>query len=504
MYEHALFPPSASRQPGSLMHRRSLLVGAGAAGMVLGTAMGRAYTQIATAPDYSLRIAPLRLELAPGKVIDTFAYDGTVPGPVLRLREGRQVSIDIRNDTDVDDIIHWHGLYVPSAADGAMEEGSPMVGRGGGQRYTFSPKPTGTRWYHSHNVAGTDLRRSMYSGMYGFLIVEPANDAGRYDQEVLLAAHHWQGSWVSMQDIRSGPPPDNGLEVLYAAASFNDKMLGHSEPIRVREGQRVLFRLLNASPTENITLALPGHGFTVIALDGNPVPSRRAIDTLFLAPAERADVIVEMNRPGIWIFGAVRDDDRKLGLGVVIEYANQRGEPQWVAPPNSVWDYTIFGVKQPAVAPDERLDLLFEKVPGGRGGYNRWTINGKSWPNTNPLFTTQTGKRYRLAMTNKSGDNHPVHLHRHTFEVTKIGDKPTAGVMKDTINMTRFSTVEIDFVADDPGPLSSSGSSGRRLHGDGDISLIGRCFGRVCSALCTAIILPIGTARIRRLFCCGA
>jgi Multicopper oxidase len=87
------------------MHRRSLLIGAGAAGMVLGTAMGRAYTQIANAPDYSLRIAPLRLELAPGKVIDTFAYNGTVPGPVLRLREGRQVSIDIRNDTDIDDIM---------------------------------------------------------------------------------------------------------------------------------------------------------------------------------------------------------------------------------------------------------------------------------------------------------------------------------------------------------------------------------------------------------------
>jgi FtsP/CotA-like multicopper oxidase with cupredoxin domain len=404
MFEHAISLTSASRQPRSLMHRRSLLIGAGAAGMVLGTAIGRAYTQIATAPDYSLRIAPLRLEFAPGKVIETFAYNGAVPGPVLRLREGRQVSIDISNDTDIDDIIHWHGLYVSSAADGAMEEGSPMVEHGGAQRYT------------------------------------------------LLAAHHWQGSWVSMQDIRSGPPPDNGLEVLYAAASFNDKMLGHGEPIRVREGQRVLFRLLNASPTENVTLSLPGHRFTVIALDGNPVPSPRAIDTLFLAPAERADVIVEMNRPGVWIFGAVRDDDRKLGLGVVIEYANQRGEPQWSGPPSSAWDYTIFGVERQVPAPDERLDLLFEKVPGGRSGYNRWTINGKSWPNTNPLFTTQTGKRYRLAMTNKSGDNHPVHLHRHTFEVTKIGDKPTAGVMKDTINMTRFSTVEIDFAADDPGP----------------------------------------------------
>ena len=102
-------------------------------------------------------------------MIDTFGYNGTVPGPVLRLREGRQVSIDIRNDTDVDDIVHWHGLYLPAAADGAMEEGSPMVERGGMQRYTFTAKPAGTRWYHSHDVAGKDLTRSLYSGMYGFL-----------------------------------------------------------------------------------------------------------------------------------------------------------------------------------------------------------------------------------------------------------------------------------------------------------------------------------------------
>jgi len=121
--------------------------------------------------------------------------------------------------------------------------------------------------------------------MYGFMIVEPSADPGRYDQEVLIAAHHWEGSWVSMQDIRSGPPPDNGLEVMYKSASFNDKMLGHGEPVRVRKGQRVLFRLLNASPTENIRLALAAHRLTVIALDGNPVPCPQSVDTVFLAPA---------------------------------------------------------------------------------------------------------------------------------------------------------------------------------------------------------------------------
>jgi FtsP/CotA-like multicopper oxidase with cupredoxin domain len=452
MHKSSLMVPIAQPTPTSLLDRRSFLIGAGAAGVALGAVTGAAYTQIANAPDYTLRIAPLRLELAPGRLIDTFGYNGTVPGPVLRLREGRQVDIDIRNDTDIDDIIHWHGLYVPSIADGAMEEGSPMVPPSGTRRYTFVPKPTGTRWYHSHDMAGKDLTRSLYAGMYGFLIVEPANDPGRYDQEVLLAAHHWEGSWVSMQDIRRGPPPDNGLEVIYASASFNDKMLGHGEPVRVRQGQRVLFRLLNASPTENITLALPGHRFTVIALDGNPVPSQQNVDTLFLAPAERADVIVEMNRPGVWILGGVKDEDRKMGLGVVVEYASQSGEPQWSAPPGSQWDYTIFGQNKPVPSPDERIELNFEKIPGGHGGYNRWTLNGKSWPDTNPLFTTEAGKRCRLVMNNKSGDNHPVHLHRHTFEVTKVGEKTTAGLMKDTINMTRFMTVEIDFIADDPGP----------------------------------------------------
>jgi FtsP/CotA-like multicopper oxidase with cupredoxin domain len=436
----------------SSVNRRRFLIGAGAAGMAVGGVTGQAFTQIANAADYTLRIAPLRLELAPGKIIDTFAYNGVVPGPALRLREGRQVTVDIRNDTDIDDIIHWHGLFVPAAADGAMEEGSPMVRVGETRRYSFSPRPSGTRWYHSHDVAGKDLTRSLYSGMYGFLLVEPAADPGSFDQEVLLAAHHWEGSWVNLQDIRSGPPPDNGLEVMYKSASLNDKMLGHGEPVRVREGRRVLFRLLNASPTENITLALPGHRFRIVTLDGNLVPSPKVVEAVFLAPAERADAIVEMNRPGVWVFGAVKDDDRKMGLGVVVEYANHGGEPQWSPPLESQWDYTIFGHDGSDASPDERIELTFEKVPGGRGGYNRWTINGKSWPDTNPLFTTRTGKHYRLVMSNKSGDDHPVHLHRHTFETTKVGDKVTAGVMKDTINMTRFSTMEVDFIADDPGP----------------------------------------------------
>ena len=358
-----------------LLGRRKFLTRAGAFGLSLGGTVPTLAQP--TNPDYTIKIAPMSVELAPGKVIQTYGYNGTVPGPVLRLQENRQVSIRIVNDTDIDDIIHWHGLFVPPEVDGAMEEGSPMVpAHGGSKLYTFTPKPTGTRWYHSHDVAGKDLTRSMYAGLYRFLIVEPTNDPGRYDEEVLLAAHHWAGQWVSMQDIRKGPPPNNGLEVMYSAASFNDKMFGHGEPVRVREGERVLFRLLNASPTENIRLALSGHRFTVLALDGNPVPTSATVNVLALAPAERADVIVEMNRPGIWILGATNDDDRKMGLGVVVEYANQSGEPQWSEPPMATWEYTAFGKQGTLPLPDGVFPLKFEKIPGGRGGYTAGRSTG--------------------------------------------------------------------------------------------------------------------------------
>ncbi|MFZ0210765.1 MAG: multicopper oxidase domain-containing protein [Roseiarcus sp.] len=139
-------------------------------------------------------------------------------------------------------------------------------------------------------------------------------------------------------------------------------------------------------------------------------------------------------------------------MGVVVEYENRRGEPQWTKPAETRWDYSVFARSEAARSPDETINLKFEKVPGGRDGYNRWTINGKSWPDTNPLFTVHQGRRYRPVMDNHSGDDHPVHMHRHTFEMTKVDDKPMSGLVKDTISMPRYSKAEIDFVADDPGP----------------------------------------------------
>lgn len=395
----------------------------------------------------TLRIAPVSLDIGAGKTIKTVGYNGSVPGPILRFREGKPVTVDVFNDTDVAETVHWHGQQIPSAVDGSVEEMTPEVAAHGHRRYRFTPAPAGTRWYHTHSMAHADLSRAGFSGQYGFAIVEPAHEPGNYDHEICLAAHHWEPSLANMG------PPDNGWEIAYRAATLNGKMSGAGEPIRVREGQRVLFRLLNASATDEIRLALPGHRFNVIALDGNPVPHPQPVDFVYLDIAERVDAVVEMNNPGVWVLGSTKDDERTMGLGVVVEYANRSGQPQWQPPANlgrGPWDYAQFGSRAPAPEPDHTFEMKFQKIPGNRKDFNRWTINGKSWPDIEKL-RLEKGRRYRLSFNNDSGDIHPLHLHRHTFEITNIGGRQVAGVMKDVISVNRRSTAAIDFVANNPG-----------------------------------------------------
>jgi FtsP/CotA-like multicopper oxidase with cupredoxin domain len=121
----------------------------------------RAQDQSSAPADYSIRIAPTSLEIAPGKIIRTTAYNGTVPGPVLRLKEGQPVKINVTNDSGYANLIHWHGLMIPSLQDGATEEGSPIIDPGKSLTYSYVPKPTGTRWYHSHAMAMTDLSKCL-------------------------------------------------------------------------------------------------------------------------------------------------------------------------------------------------------------------------------------------------------------------------------------------------------------------------------------------------------
>ena len=406
-------------------------------------------------PDLTLRIEPTSLEIGRGVSIRTVAYNGQVPGPTLRLREGVPVTIDVTNATANEDIVHWHGLAIGTVPDGAAEEGSPTIKPHKTLRYSFTPQPAGTRWYHTHAMARDNLALAGYTGQFGFLLVEGRQPTPGFDHEVNLAIHHWEPSFVPMVETMRAQsanlPQTSGSDVGYKYATVNAHLLGAGEPIRVKQGDRVLLRLLNASATENVVLALPGHSFRVVAMDGNPVPNPGSVEVLSLAVAERIDAIVEMNSPGVWVLGSTLAAERAKGLGVVIEYANSTGKPVWRDPDPAAWDYTKFAASHQVPEPAETFMLTFRDAGSLAGSrFDTWTINGDAWPNIKPMLVEQ-GRRYRMLFRNATGDQHPMHLHRHSFEITRIGEKPASGLIKDVVNVMPLETVAVDFLANNPG-----------------------------------------------------
>jgi FtsP/CotA-like multicopper oxidase with cupredoxin domain len=425
--------------------------------------------------DYALRIGTGLVELTPDHIVSTTLYNGQFPGPLLRFNEGQRVVVDIHNDTDTPELVHWHGQMIPSDVDGASEEGSPFVPAHGMRRISFVPKPSGFRFYHTHVVAGDDLNRGTYTGQAGPVYIEPKNNPGAYDREIFLVMKEFapafsRGGDMAM-DVLAGAPINalqqmgrtadeeaqekaKGFEVGYELFGINGRMLGHGEPIRVKVGERVLFHVLNASATEIRSLALPGHLFRIVALDGNPVPTQAEVPVLWLGTAERISALVEMNRPGVWMMGDLADDDRRHGMGIVVEYAELKGKPQWIKPKPFHWDYMRFGKTNGVPAtPDETIEMTIVKHNGALNGFNQWTLNGEafSMETMKPMYTVHEGRRYRLTFRNASDDIHPLHLHRHSFELTRIAGQPTAGVIKDVVMLGGFQELEFDFVADNPG-----------------------------------------------------
>src|SRR6185369_13711021 len=328
----ALVAPAVAQMPASLNQGESASPNSGKA-------------------DYTIRIAATPVEVAPNKIISITTYNGQFPGPLLRFKEGQQVTVDVFNDTDTPEQLHWHGQLVPTSVDGAAEEGTPFIDAHGKRRIVFTPRPAGLRFYHTHNRAGANLAAGQYSGQVGPVYIEPRQEPGRYDREVFLVLKEFEPTFSrggdmamnflspairvkSLEDtgesamkasIAKGMP--HGYEVGYGSFTINGRMLGHGEPIRVKQGERVLFHILNGSATEIRSLALPGHSFQVVTLDGNPVPNPAQVPVLWLGTAERVSAIVEMNHPGVWIIADLADDDRRHGMGSVVEYAGRGGQP---------------------------------------------------------------------------------------------------------------------------------------------------------------------------------
>ena len=235
--------------------------------------------------------------------VTAWGYNGTMPGPEIRVTEGDTVRVTLRNELPVPTTIHWHGLNVPNAMDGVAGLNQAPVDPGREFVYEFVATPAGTRWYHSH----TDPALQVPMGLYGSFIVEPRQPGPTYDREYTMLLAEWDleltpGVAAGTAERGPGDRTLRGGELGADLFLVNGRMHGAIEPIRLAEGERVLVRLIHTGAIPH-PIHVHGHSFKLVATDGNPVPEVAQLtkDTVLIGPAERYDLALLGDNPGVWM-----------------------------------------------------------------------------------------------------------------------------------------------------------------------------------------------------------
>jgi FtsP/CotA-like multicopper oxidase with cupredoxin domain len=403
-----------------------------------------------------LSAAPATVQLVPQAypATDVWAYNGTIPGPVLRVRQGDRLRVRVQNALSEGTTVHWHGIRLPNAMDGVPVITQPAIAPGGGFVYEFAPPDAGTFFYHPHQRSFEQVAR----GLAGALIVEE-REPPRVDRDVLWMLGDWRldreaalrGGFGSFMDVSHAGRIGNTVTI-------NGRM---PKEFRVRAGERIRLRLVNSAVARVFGLEFAGHRPWVVALDGQPVePHQPANGVVELGPAMRADLILDMTAaPGSR--HAVRDGfyARRPYELVQLAYSDEaavRAEPEEPVrlPANPL--------AEPDVKNAERHEVLFA---GGMMGNMRAIPRGMAWAVNgvangcgdgasafDPLFVLRTGRSYVLHLVNDTAWHHPIHLHGHAFRVLTRNGAPTAHrEWLDTVMLAPREKAEIAFVADNLG-----------------------------------------------------
>ncbi len=436
------------------------------------TAIGKPGLAEPQTHSFSLRAAPGRARLVPEPHPTTpaWCYNGRVPGPELRVRQGNRLRIEVSNALAEETTVHWHGLRLPNAMDGVPHLTQKPIAPGETFTYEFDAVDAGTFWYHPHQRSFEQVGR----GLYGPLIVEESN-APQVDRDVTWVLDDWRLT----QNAAISEDFGAAMDMSHAGRLGNTVTTNGRVPdiFAVRRGERIRLRLINAANARIFALDFSDHAPRIIALDGQPVTPHAAPDGLVvLGPAMRADVILD----------CIADSGAKVPL---IDRAYRGNEFQLLdvvyddtplreAPP--VWEVALPAnpIPEPDLATARRHEVLFtggmmggmvEREMGldqsggmmGGGimgmrhdGRGIWFINGKAAEGhmLDPFLTLERNASHVLQMTNATAFDHPIHLHGHSFRVISRDGKPTElREWQDTVLIAPRERVEIAFVADNPG-----------------------------------------------------
>ena len=438
------------------IHRRTLLKGsalfAGAYATGLGVA-SRFSPALASSEPVLLeaRTAEAMLgDKGPTKGIMTYGADGMPP--VLRARQGEPFLARLQNSLDEPTTIHWHGVRVPNAMDGVPFLTQPYIYTGDGFDYRFTPPDAGTFWYHPHCNTLTQMGR----GMTGLLIVENPGDPV-FDAEIALNLRDWRlgGDGQFIEQFKPRDAAKSGTYGTLRTANWQ------REPqYDAPAGGLTRLRICATDVTRIFTFQMEGAEAQVIAVDGNPVPQRFALDTLMIGPGQRLDL-------------ALRMPD---GEGTVARLMDIRGStPKAVASFRAVGQSLkrAFGdlaplaanpVAEPDLSSATEIPLILSATAEntsssslcGSIGYSFWAINKTPWSGdsadpTAPLAEMKLGRSYILAVANPTPHNHPIHLHGLSFRVVSSSTREVQPFVSDTYLLQPDEKVKLALVADNPG-----------------------------------------------------
>jgi FtsP/CotA-like multicopper oxidase with cupredoxin domain len=258
----------------------------------------RTVTPTGQTRSFDLTVKEADWELLPGVVTRAVTFNGTVPGPTIRVTEGDTVEIAVTNALDEPTSIHWHGLHVPNDQDGVGGITQPMIESGQTFNYRFVAPHAGTFMYHAH---GTNSREQIDRGLYAPFIIDPASgDAIEADKDVTLTIGNWMVGDAAgdMAGMNMGDSASMSME--YDYFTINGKSFPATEAIEVEQGQLVRLRFLNPSQTIH-PMHLHGMDMAIVAKDGEPLAEPQRINTLDLAQGETYDVVFLADNPGTWL-----------------------------------------------------------------------------------------------------------------------------------------------------------------------------------------------------------
>jgi FtsP/CotA-like multicopper oxidase with cupredoxin domain len=433
-------------------------------------------TQVKAGKEFTLTAKEATHDFGNGTKLPVWTYDGSVPGSQIRVKQGDKVKVNLKNELSEPVTIHWHGLPVPNSQDGIPGVTMNAIQPGKTFTYEFTASVPGTYWYHSHQ----DSVNQIDKGLYGTLVVE-----GKYeekaDKDYTLVLDEWISSGESsMEGMDHGSmasegdkdDTDNSTQSMdemdmamgddmsmYDLYTINGKSAKNMETLKVKEGDTVKLRLVNAGYISH-KIHIHGHEFKVVSTDGQPIndPTTIKNQTVTVAPGERYDIVFKANNPGTSYIESHDKIEAAKNMVAKIVYNNSKKTKDEQNPKEALpnVDITKYGkTAQSEFSLESKYDVEYKMNLGTAmdGNSMVYTINNKTYPSTESL-NVKKGDLVKVTLKNTSkSDDHPMHLHGHFFQVLNKNGEPIEGspLMKDTLNIKPGEEYVVAFKADNPG-----------------------------------------------------